>query len=57
MKNGMVDNTSDAERVRFSIQLLTDIKALGRDAVLGDKWVDLVIVIGALKRVLEEDVE
>lgn len=49
----MTDKSSDTLRIEWSIEVLEDVKALGRDKPLGDKWPDLVMVIGTLKRVLE----
>lgn len=46
-------NSSDTARIEWCISTLNGMKALGREAPLGDKWPDLVMVIAALKRVLE----
>jgi hypothetical protein len=44
---------SDTARVEWCISVLEDVKTLGRDNTLGDSWPHVVMVIGALKRVLQ----
>lgn len=46
-------NASDTARLEWCISTLDSVKDLGRNEPLGDKWRDVVMVIGALKRVLQ----
>lgn len=48
-------NASDKARVEWCISVLNDVKDLGRNNSLGDKWPDVVMVIAALKRVLHQN--
>jgi hypothetical protein len=46
-------NTSDQARIEWCITTLCAVKDLGRLQPLGDMWPQVVMVIGALRRVLE----
>ena len=49
-------NDSDRERIRWSIEMLNDITSLGRDKPLGDLYPVSLLVVGALKKVLEPNI-
>lgn len=46
-------NASDVARLEWCLSTLESVKDIGRDAPLGDRWPDVVMVIGTIKRVLE----
>lgn len=46
-------NASDVARLEWCILALESVKNLGRNSPLGNRWADVVVVIGTIKNVLK----